>query len=189
MTHTASPRAGRSDRTTRTGVARFFRNKKGSVAIEFGMLALPFALLIFAILETCISFAGQQVLANSADMVARQLRTGQIKAADLTEAELREMICDSLDVIVSRGCPGLMVDLRQYDTFEDAAEEGFKIENKKLVATLDFDPGKSMTKNMLRVFYAWPVMVDVMRGYMASLEGGKTLHFASVTWQNEPFDD
>ena len=46
-----------------------------------------------------------------------------------------------------------------------------------------------MSKNMLRVFYKWPVMTDFMRKVMSNLKDGKTLHFATVTWQNEPFDD
>ena len=50
-------------------------------------------------------------------------------------------------------------------------------------------PGKALTKNMLRVFYKWPVITDFMRKSMSNLKGSKTLHFASVTWQNEPFDD
>ena len=28
-----------------------------------------------------------------------------------------------------------------------------------------------------------------MRKSMANLPDGKTLHFASVTWQNEPYED
>jgi hypothetical protein len=51
------------------------------------------------------------------------------------------------------------------------------------------DLGASMTKNMLRVFYKWPVMIDFMAKSMANLNDGNTLHFASITWQNEPFDD
>ena len=42
---------------------------------------------------------------------------------------------------------------------------------------------------MLRVFYPWPVMTDFMSKWMSDIKGGKTLHFASVTWQNEPFDE
>jgi hypothetical protein len=42
---------------------------------------------------------------------------------------------------------------------------------------------------MLRVFYKWPVITDFMSRWMANLNDGRTLHFATVTWQNEPFDD
>lgn len=171
--------------------ARFGSDRRGATAIEFGALAVPFILLVFAILETCISFAGQQVLANAADDVARQLRTGQIKSSDMTEEKLRTMICNDLSIIVSDGCPGLEVDLRQFATFADAAKERIKLTADRDIDTTGFDvkPGKSLTKNMLRVFYRWPVITDFMRKSMSNLKDGKTLHFATVTWQNEPFDD
>jgi Flp pilus assembly protein TadG len=170
---------------------RFRRNREGSTAIEFALLAVPFMLLVFAVLETCISFAAQQVMANAADDVARQLRTGQIKPADIDETELRSLLCDRMEVIVSAGCPGLEVDLRQYNTFEEAAQVRIRLAPNGDLDTSDFAvaPGPSMSRNMLRVFYRWPVITDFMRKSMANLPDGKTLHFASVTWQNEPFDD
>lgn len=179
-------------------LARFFRNRSGATAIEFSILALPFAALTFAILESCISFAGQQVLANATDDVARQFRTGQLrKDPQLTEELLRTMICDRIGVMVTDGCPGLEIDLRAYTSFADAAATGFKVVDKQIVLTKNgqpdpdgykVDPGGAQSINMLRVFYAWPVITDFMRAAMSNLEGGKTLHFAATTWQNEPFD-
>jgi Flp pilus assembly protein TadG len=176
--------------------ARFLGDRRGSTAIEFAMLAVPFALLVFAILESCISFAGQEVMANVTDDVARQLRTGQIKRADVTEAKLKAMICSRLEIMVAKDCPGLLVDLREYPTFADAAKASFKIQDGDIVLTQGTNaetftvaPGLAASKNMLRVFYKWPVMTDFMAKSMANLNEGKTLHFASVTWQNEPFDD
>ncbi len=171
--------------------ARFGRNRDGAAAIEFAALAIPFSLLVFAILESCISFAAQQVLANATDDIARQLRTGQVKAADVTESSLKTMICDRIDIIVSSGCPGLEVDLREFDTFAEAAAVRINIGSDGDIDTSDFDvdPGPSLSKNMLRVFYRWPVITDFMRKSMSNLKDNKTLHFATATWQNEPFDD
>ena len=42
------------------------------------MIALPFFLLIFAMIEVSLSFTAQQVMANATDDIARQLRTGEI---------------------------------------------------------------------------------------------------------------
>jgi len=172
-------------------LSRFVRNRDGSTAIEFTMLAIPFSLLVFAILESCISFAGQQVMANVTDDIARQLRTGQIKASTLSETTLKQTICDRLEIIVAEGCPGLVVDLRQFPTFAAAAAVKIKLTAAKDIDTTGFavSPGPSLSKNMLRVFYKWPVMTDFMRKSMSNLKDGKTLHFATVTWQNEPFDD
>lgn len=174
---------------------RFVRNRSGSTVIEFGILALPFSLLTFAILESCISFAGEQVLANATDNVARELRTGQIKAADLTLPGLKKLICDQIEIMVAKDCPGLSVDLRNYTTFADAAKvrivyTGETAETRDLAASnFDFKPGPALSKNMLRVFYKWPVITDIMRKRMSTLKGGNTLLFATATWENEPFTD
>jgi len=180
-----------SSRYRMNPLRRFRRDKRGSVAIEFVALAIPFALLVFAILESCISFAAQQVLANATDDIARQLRTGQIKASDINETKLKQMICGRIDIMVPSGCPDLLVDLRQYASFADAAKVRIKLTASGDIDTTGFavSPGPSLSKNMLRVFYRWPVMTDFMRKSMSNLPNGKTLHFSTATWQNEPFDD
>src|SRR6266699_2576212 len=132
----------RPDNKSRDGARRarfpfgFLRDRRGSTAMEFAMLALPFALLVFAILESCISFAGQEVMANVTDDVARQLRTGQLKPADVAGNKLTGIICTKLEIIVSTDCPNrLLVDLREYPTFADAATASFKIVNGDIVLT------------------------------------------------------
>jgi Flp pilus assembly protein TadG len=98
--------------------------------------------------------------------------------------------------MVAKNCPGLVVDLREYSSFADAATAGFQIVNGDIVLTqgtnsmaFTVSPGLAESINMLRVFYKWPVMTDFLAKSMANLKDGNTLHFASVTWQNEPFDD
>ncbi len=171
--------------------SRFRRNRDGSTAVEFALLAMPFAVLVFAILESCISFAGQEVMSNITDDIARQVRTGQLKPADLNEGVLKGMICAELEIMVAKDCPGLEVDLREFPTFADAAQVRIRLTEDRDLNTSDFAvaPGLSMSKNMLRVFYKWPVITDFMSKLVSNLKGGKTLHFATVTWQNEPFDD
>lgn len=168
---------------------RFIRDERGSTAIEFVALALPFSMLVFAILESCLSFAGQEVLANATDDLARQFRTGQIKT--ITEAELRAHICGRLSIIVPGNCNGnLSVDLREFTSFSDAAKLRIKITNGDIdTSGFKVALGKSGSKNMLRTYYRWPVITDLMSSSLSNLRGNKTLHFATATWQNEPFDD
>ena len=187
-----STTSGGDRRRRRRGFAALFlRVRGGSVAIEFTLLSIPFTVLVFAILESCISFAGQQLMSNITDDVARQIRTGQLRPAAITEESLKAMICDRLQIIVAEGCPGLEVDLREFASFADAAAVRIKLTADKDLDTSEFqvDPGPSMSKNMLRVFYKWPVITDFMSKLVSNLKDGKTLHLATVTWQNEPFDD
>ena len=195
MSRDPKPEIGKGKAGRTSFPRRFLGDRRGSTAIEFSMLALPFALLVFAILESCISFAGQEVMTNITDDIARQLRTGQLRQTDVAGTKLRDMICSKLEIIVAANCPGLLVDLRAFPTFDDAAKAGFKISGADIVltgttdTTFQVQTGLAETKNMLRVFYKWPVMTDFMASSMANIDGGKTLHFASVTWQNEPFNN
>ena len=192
MSKWISFRRARPDARSGEGrLVRFVRDENGALAIEFVALALPFSMLVFAILESSVSFAGQQVLVNTADSIARQFRTGQLKPADVDETKLKSLICADLKIIVASGCPGLEIDLHQFDTFEEAAKLRIKYTAGGDLDTTDFkvDPGPSLSKNTLRIFYRWPVMTDVMRKSMSNIGDGYTLQFATATWQNEPFDD
>lgn len=192
---TAKPAASAQRHRRFSLLRRFRRNTKGVVAIEFAMLALPFSMLVFAILESSISFAAQQVMTNITDDVARQFRTGQVRSADINPAtyptKLRDMICQPLQIVVSQGCPGLEIDLRRHDTFAQAAAHKikFKADGDLDSSDLKIELGQSQSKNQLRVFYRWPVMTDLLRKAMSNMPDGTTLHYATVTWQNEPFDD
>jgi Flp pilus assembly protein TadG len=170
-------------------LARFKRDREASVAVEFGMLAIPFALVIFAVLESCVSFAAQQVMSNATDDIARQIRTGQLKG--LTESQLKTKICDQMKIVVTASCStNLFVDLRTYNTFAEAAAIKIKVVNGQLdTSGFAVTPGGSMTRNMLRVFYKWPILTDVMRYKMSNMSDRTVLHIATATWKNEPFDD
>lgn len=178
--------------SVRSLLGRFRGDRAGSTAIEFVALAIPFSLLVFAILESCLSFAGQQMLSNTADDIARQLRTGQLRAADVSGTKLPTMICDRLGIIAPGNCQdNLEVDLRQFTSFAEAAAVRTRMTADDDIDTTGFkvEPGTAGTINMLRVFYRWPVITDFMRKSMSNLKDGKTLQFSTATWQNEPFDD
>lgn len=182
-------------------VARFRRDRGGSTAIEFAALAIPFSLLVFAILESCLSFAGREVLTNATDDIARQLRTGQLRAGAVTVDSLKQRICDRLEILMANRCSErLQVDLRNFSTYLEAASLSYKIDKNEVVlmkgTTVDpkqfvAEPGGSDSINMLRVFYRWPVITDFMAQWMATVnfdgKANATLHFATNTWANEPY--
>ena len=188
-----SPTLSRTRGRLVPSLRRFVRHKDGSTAIEFSILVIPFVLLVFAILESCISFTAQQVMTNAADDVARLYRTGQAKSSDDATADavkLREMVCEKMQIMVSTGCPGLSVDLRSFSDFASMGSVATKITDGDLDTNgFGARAGGAGSKNMLRVYYKWPIITDLMRLSMSTLSGGKVLHFAMVTWQNEPYPD
>lgn len=170
-------------RLGRRVLRHFIKNDEGATAIEFAFLGIPFFFLIFVILESSIAFAAQQLLTNATDDVARLFRTGQEQRATLDETKLRQLICDRISILMSNTCPGLEVDLRQFDTFEEAAKAALSFNADGSINT-DVDLGPALSKNMLRVFYHWPVVTNILA---ERLPDGKMLLFSTSTWQNEPF--
>ena len=170
-------------------IRRFSRERKGSVAIEFAIMATPFIALIFAILESCLSFATQQLIANSVDRVSRDVRTGRLKAANLSGLQLHTLICSNIELMAPNGCPDLIVDLNNYANFA-AVPKRVPFTGTGDINTTGFtvNPGGPSTINHMRVYYRWPVMTDFMRQQMSNMPGGKTLLLSSSTWRNEPFD-
>jgi Flp pilus assembly protein TadG len=93
-------------------------------------------------------------------------------------------------ILVTSSCAdNLTVDLRSYASFADAAEVKIRVTNGELDTTgFEVAAGGSMTRNMLRVFYRWPVITDIMRMKMSNMADHTILHVATATWKNEPFD-
>lgn len=155
--------------------------------VEFGILALPFCLVVFAVLETTISFTAEQVMANTVDKMSRQIRTGQINAAQTNATQFRAMVCDEIDVFVEAGCPNLHVDLQSYARYEDVPKQ-VPFSSPGVLDTSDFgyNPGGNASINQLRILYEWPVYTNMMQRRIAGLSNGRMLLFSSTTWQNEP---
>jgi len=176
---------GTGRRITATALLRRFgREKKGATAIEFALLAFPFLLVLFAIIESAVAFVAQELLTNAADDVARQFRTGRLRAGVVNEQIVRDLMCERMRVLFPSDCPGLRVDLRSFQTFAQAAEI---FDGPVLPSAYLFDPGGAEEKNVLRIFYFWPVLTNIMHDRLTNLPAGKMLLFTSQTWQNEPF--
>lgn len=173
---------------------RFARNSDGATAVEFALLAIPFLLVVFAILEAGVSIAVQQLLVNATDDVARQIRTGQVTT--VSQSSLKDMICERIQSLVTSGCPGLKVDLRTYTSYQQAASQVVYVLPDNVALEMDGNSGKALkaeiggssAKQTLRTFYFWPLMTNLMESSMSSANNsGKILLSASQTWQNEAY--
>lgn len=171
-------------------LGRFQADRRGSTAIEFSLLALPFFALVFAIMESSLSFTAQQILANATDDVARDVRTGRFKGSAVTENAVKGRICDKLSVLVAAGCPELEVDLQTYARYSQVPRSiPFKANGDIDTSGFNVRAGPSQSINNIRTFYRWPVIADIMRGKLSNLPDDKTLLYATTTWKNEPFED
>ena len=197
------------DRRRKGLFSRFGSNRDGAAAIEFALLAIPFLMLVFATFETFLAFAGEQLMANAVDTMSRKIRTGEItfglgKPTDMTESEFREAFCAEIAILnmcssTEANTPSkLYLDVRQFATFADMPKDVPKV-SSDAYSDLDtsefaFSPGGSDTKNMVRAYYRWQVMTDLIRPYITNIRPPDKLIptdfliVSTAAFQNEKYE-
>ena len=84
-------------RRLRTRLAQLRREQSGSVAVEFGLVATPFFLILCAIMAAAMQILAQQTLDDRLDDAGRALFTGTFqKGANATKdapSRLKELMC------------------------------------------------------------------------------------------------
>ncbi len=85
------PSPAASTASFRNILRRFRRNRRGSAAVEFALVAPVFFALLFAIIETAFVFFAGQVLETITQNSARMVLTGQAQTAGYTQAQFQDL--------------------------------------------------------------------------------------------------
>jgi Flp pilus assembly protein TadG len=177
-------------RLFRRHARRFVREQDGAAAIEFGLVALPFLALLFAILETALVFFANQTLEVAATDSARLILTGQAQSAGYNQASFKtQVVCNLLKTGVSLfDCEnGVQVDVQTYTSFS-AVNSTPPVTNGQLdTSKLAYSPGKAGDIVVVRLYYQWPIYVTLLGNKLDNLNGGKRLLVATSVFRNEPF--
>ena len=95
---------------------RFRRNRRGSAAVEFALVAPIFFAVLFAIIELALVFFATQILETVTQDTARLIMTGQAQNASYTQAQFKNDVCSRLTVMFD--CVnGISIDVKNYPTF------------------------------------------------------------------------
>lgn len=167
------------------GWRRFAGDRRGVAAIEFAMLAIPFFLLIFALIETALIFLGEFTLDQAATRVARLVRTGEAQKAALSADDFRKAICTEVSYLLK--CADIAIDLKVYQSFADLPPPP-AVQNGSLnTAGFGYQLGGTQAVQALRIYYKWPVLTDMMRSTLSDMSDGSHLLSSIVVFQTEPY--
>lgn len=169
----------------RPGWLRSFRtNDSGATAVEFALVAAPFFVLLFAIIEIALIFFAQQVMDTGVSQAARLIRTGQSQSMD--QAQFKQEVCNRIATMFD--CEeGLKLDVRTYPTFADI-DTSLPIEDGKLKDdSFQFKQGKGGSIVVVRAYYEWPTIVPGLGHDMGNLANGNRLLATATAFRNEPF--
>jgi Flp pilus assembly protein TadG len=165
---------------------RFRRNRQGSAAIEFALVAPIFFGLLFAIIEMALVFFASQVLETVTQDSARMILTGQAQNASYTQAQFKNLVCSKLTVMFD--CVnGVSIDVQSYTAFANANIADPIDASKNFVAPNNYLPGGPGDVVVVRLFYKWPLFVTGLGFNMANLSSHQRLLTATAAFQNEPY--
>ncbi|MDW5316486.1 TadE/TadG family type IV pilus assembly protein [Rhizobium sp. PL01] len=164
----------RQNRPNRGLLRRLFRDKSGTSAIEFALLALPFMMVVFASLETFTAFTAEQLLANATETMARKVRTGQITSTT-TQEQFRNAFCAEISVLMTCSATEakipskLFIDVRSFADFSQIPQTIPRKDGDLDTTGFQFAPGGPTTITIVRAYYRWEVITDLVRPYITNL--------------------
>ena len=165
---------------------RFRRAKQGSAVVEFAMLAIPFFLLLYAVIDTSLVFFATSTLENGVATAARQIRTGEAQTANMTQQQFRTLICNQISMLLA--CDSrLGIDVRKFNNFGNVALPGALDGGGNLVGPFQFNMGVAGDIIVVRAFYAWPVLTPDFGSTLVNMSGNSRLLTAAMAFKNEPF--
>ncbi len=189
------------------GSKGFFRNQRGATAIEFGIVAVPFLVLVTTTIETALVLWTNQVLDDAVKQAARTLLTGESVAiystpsnplphgAKTSTEAFRREVCAQAPALVD--CEKLRVDVRGYATPTQARTDLATRNplNGRTLNTSGFSynqPGRGETvvvRAALRYSLYLTGWVDSLTGWtvsLANIDGDERALFSVATFRTEP---
>jgi Flp pilus assembly protein TadG len=174
-------------------------DQSGVTAIEFGVLALPFFMLLFGLISVCLFFFTTFTFENAVWQASRGIRTGQLQQGSGTYAGLKtnedrkkafeKNLCDLAPPFVD--CTKIVVQIQSNNAgfsglTQPACTSGGKMINQSAAS---FNTGGASSVVLITGCYPWEFgakLPFISLGNNSVLEGALLIQ-ATVAFRTEPF--
>jgi Flp pilus assembly protein TadG len=177
---------------------RWRSDDSGATAVEFGIVALPFVLLLFGVMTVCLYFFTNFSLENAAWQAARAVRTGQLQQSqgaytgkvtlEDRKTAFRAALCAKAPTFLS--CSSKVVVIVQSNNGFGGIVKPKCATNGVLLnqAAAGFDTGGSSSVVLITVCYPWQFANKLPFLKFGNLTDGSMLMQASVAFRTEPYN-
>jgi Flp pilus assembly protein TadG len=162
---------------------RFIKNRKGSTAIEFAILALPFMVLIFAIIEIAIMFLVDSGLDAALHNTVRQMRVGNASGWNLTT--FKSKVCAQLSLSFS--CSTNLKVRAIVVSNMSSVNRAVPIVNGQLSVSESFTVGASGDYILVQAYLTWDPVLRLYTFAGGHLNDGRYVLGAAQLFKNEPY--
>jgi len=166
---------------------------RGSAAVEFALIGLPFLLTLVAFMESAFDMFCMNALDNAVQIAARQIMTGQIQGAthQISAAQFNgSVLCPLLPSAFN--CANLIVNIQTFSiggssggfySFVNSAHSGLKTPSGT-----SYCLGTGGQYVFVQVLYPMPLLTTAFLKAATSYNGQNVLMLSSgAAFRNEPF--
>jgi Flp pilus assembly protein TadG len=172
----------------RRQAARFGHDDNGATAVEFGLVAVPFLMLLFGIIAVGMFFFTTFSLENAVETAARPIRTGEAQVAGLTKDQFKANVCSLLPVYVDCGS-ALRVNVQSFAVNAIISPPACVDAGGALVAPADTKYITGTANEIVLVTaclqYSFAGQIPFLQ--LGTMADGSALIQASITFKTEPY--
>jgi Flp pilus assembly protein TadG len=180
-------------------------NESGATAVEFGLVAAPFFILLFGIMSVGFYFFTVFTLENAVESAARVIRTGQAQTqtpSAMTVDQFKTLVCDKLPTFMNCNGSGnkVRVNVQNFSNFSTVSVPSCVASNGTLIPSSGqtYSPGGASTVVLVTVCYEWELTQMMVNNPMwirpqgsgqtgSQMANGSTLIQASTVFTVEPY--
>lgn len=163
----------------------YTHERRGSAAVEFALVGMPFILFVIGIIEISLMFAAGSLLEGSVYDAARVIRTGQAQSSGDPEQTFKNALCNHASVLLD--CDKFEYQVKVLDNFDDANSEQAQVDADGNLQNPEFDAGGVSSIVMVRVLYPYQLMTPGFGKIFGSTSGGRRLLMATTVFETEPY--
>ncbi len=146
--------------------ARFGLDRRGASAVEFALIAVPFLMLLFGVLELAFIFMMNVSLSNITVSMARKIRLGGVQAPGVTVGattgtqmdlnDFKTAVCSQIYLVANATCmSALQVDVRTLTSFSAGGPASPVSGSTFNSSNFCYYSGGSGSIVEMRVYYLW----------------------------------
>lgn len=182
-------------RVPRGGRRSWRRNDDGMAAVEFGIVAMPFFLMIMGIMSTGLQFFTQSSIENGVETASRMILTGQAQTSSppMNMQTFRNNICSRAGPFINCDSAHLSIIIKSWPNWASLQAQscisggGLTPSSGNDTALVSATSGAPGDIVLVTVCYKWD-MAKGMPTYMpVKFSDGSALMQATVAFRTEPY--
>jgi Flp pilus assembly protein TadG len=163
------------------------KTREGAAAVEFAMVALPFFVLLYSLLELGLVFMIDAVAENAVVDATRLIRTGQAQQQGFDAAKFKTAFCNNMSVFQSDCAARTTIDVRVVAHFA-ADDEGADADGDGVPDEDNYDGGDAQDLILVRIWYRQPMIAPSLTQAVTSGGAGEVVISSTTAFRNEPWN-